>query len=71
MLKKNFEYEGHNVVAYGRSADGINVSGLVIKFVDENGERIYPLMSSKTMNRIEEQAEELLTDEQFESELEF
>lgn len=71
MIKTEFVFEGNNVVAYARTADGISAEDLVIKFVDEEGNRIYPNFSEETKTHIEELAIEELTDAYFESGLEF
>lgn len=71
MIKTEFEFDSYNVIAYGRSADGLGVEGLVVKYVDENGERIFPEVPRRVHEEIEEEAMEKLMDEQFSSELRF
>lgn len=71
MIKTKFEFNDYKVVALAHSSTGIWVNGLVVKFVDQEGDRIYPEVSRNDMDEIEEMAEELLTEEQFESELIF
>ena len=63
MIRTEFEYEGLSVVAYGNSTDGMNVEGMIIKVVDENGDRIFPHLSERQKEEMEELALEVLTND--------
>lgn len=68
MIKAEFEYEGKKVVAFANSDTGKDV---VVKFVDEDGSRIYPRFTAKQRDEIEELAMEAIQNEECYSELRF
>lgn len=68
MIKAEFEYEGKIVIAYANCHTGKDV---VVKYVDDEGNRIYPRFTSKQRDEIEELAMEAIQNEEVYSELYF
>lgn len=71
MIKVNFDFEGTGVVAYAENTGSSGLSRMVLKFVNDEGDRIYPRFTTEQRDEIEELAMEYLQDAEHESELRF
>lgn len=71
MIKTEFSFEGFNVVAYANSPGWYDTKNAVIKFVNEDGDRIYPHFTERKRDEIKELAMENLQNESGVEELRF